>query len=150
MKTKEYVNKYKLNESDKFNHSEFVSDLTIDFLTLLEVGKAQYNLKGFDNAVRAIKMKFDAINNKTVGCIHEKLWNYFFATVIVKIREELFPVMGKRQGHAGVHRQDNLCEDVRLSRRVLGRADRRVGSRAVFGCGRAGRAVSAQANSMDA
>jgi len=91
MKTKEYVLKYKLNESDKFDHTEFVSDLTIDFLSLLEVGKATSNLKGFNNAVNAIRMKFDAVNNKTRGCIPEKLWKYFFATVIVKMRDNLFP-----------------------------------------------------------
>jgi hypothetical protein len=92
MNAKEYISKYKLSESDKFNHSEFVSDLTLDFLALLEIGKANENLKGFNNAVNAIRMKFDAINNKTVGNIPEKLWNYFFATVIVKFREKLFPV----------------------------------------------------------
>jgi len=98
MKTKEYVNKYKLNKDDKFDHSEFVSDLTIDFMTLLEVGKASESIKGFENSVRAIRMKFNAINNKTVGCIPEKLWRYFFATVIAKMREGFFPVeMEKRR-----------------------------------------------------
>jgi len=97
MKTKEYIKKYELDKSDKFNHNEFVSDLTIDFMTLLEVGKATENLKGFENGVRAIKMKFDAINNKTVGCIPDKLWKYFYATVIVKMREELFPTEMQRQ-----------------------------------------------------
>lgn len=96
MKTKEYIKKYKLNQSDKFNHSEFVKDLSIDFLSLLEIGKDQENLKGFENAVRAIRMKFDAINNKTSGIIPEKLWKYFFATVIVKFREKLFPEQMKQ------------------------------------------------------
>lgn len=97
MKTKEYVEKYKLNLDDKFNHSEFISDLTIDFVSLLEVGKATENVKGFNNAVSAIKMKFDAINNKTVGQIPEKLWNYFYATVVVKMKAELFPEFVKRE-----------------------------------------------------
>jgi PhoPQ-activated pathogenicity-related protein len=96
MKTKEYIKKYKLNISDKFNHSEFIKDLSVDFLSLLEVGRAQENLKGFENAVRAIRMKFDAINNKTVGFIPEKLWKYFFATVVVKFREKLFPEQMKQ------------------------------------------------------
>ena len=97
MKTKEYVLKYNLSKHDKFNHSEFVSDLTIDFLSLLEIGRANENIKGFNNAVNAIRMKFDAINNKTVGCIPEKLWNYFFATVVVKFREKLFPIQMQKQ-----------------------------------------------------
>lgn len=91
MTTKEYVKKYELNINDKFNHSEFVSDLTSDFIVLLELNKANDNIKGFDNALRALRMKFDAINNKTVGCIPEKLWGYFYATVVVKMRDEMCP-----------------------------------------------------------
>ncbi len=91
MKTKDYIEKYKLNISDKFNHAEFVQDLASEFIALLEVNKANDNIKGFDNAVRAIRMKFDAINNKTVGELPTKLWNYFFATVIAKLRDEICP-----------------------------------------------------------
>lgn len=91
MKTLDYVRKYKLNVSDKFDHSEFVEDLANDFIALLEMNKANDNLKGFDNALRCIKMKFDAINNKTVGCLTDKLWNYFYATVVVKLRDEMCP-----------------------------------------------------------
>ena len=96
MKTKEYVTKYNLSQSDKFNHNEFVSDLANDLLTALEVGKGKENIKGFNNAVNAIKMKFDAINNKTLGNI-EKIWGFFFATVVVKLKEELFPEFVKAQ-----------------------------------------------------
>lgn len=91
MTTKEYISKYNLNISDKFNHSDFVQDLASDFIALLEINKANDNIKGFDNAVRCVRMKFDAISNKTMGVMSEKLWNYFFATVIVKLREELCP-----------------------------------------------------------
>ncbi len=92
MNTKEYVTKYKLNVQDnKFNHNDFISDLTNDFITLLEVGNSTKNFKGYENAVRAILMKWDAINNKTVGNLPDKLWNFFYATVIVKTKEELFP-----------------------------------------------------------
>jgi hypothetical protein len=92
MTTKEYVIKYKLNISDKFNHSEFVADLSNEFICLLEYNKAENNLKGFNNALRCIRMKFDAISNKTVGVLPEKLWNYFYAAVVAKLREELCPV----------------------------------------------------------
>lgn len=91
MKTLDYVRKYKLNESDKFDHAEFVKDLTSDLLVLLEVNKALDNIKGFDNAVNCIRMKYDAINNKTVGFIPDKLWSFFWATVVVKLREQLCP-----------------------------------------------------------
>ena len=97
MKTKEYVKKYELNINSKFDHTEFISDLTFDFITLLEVGKSKENIKGFDNTVRAIRMKWDAINNKTIGQLPDKLWSYFWATVIVKMKEQLFPEVIKRQ-----------------------------------------------------
>lgn len=97
MNTKEYVTKYKLNVSNQFNHNEFVADLTNDFITLLEVGNSTKNFKGYENAVRAIRMKWDAINNKTVNCLPDKLWNYFYATVIAKTKEELFPEQVAKQ-----------------------------------------------------
>ena len=91
MNTKEYITKYQLNISNKFNHSDFVKDLSIDFIAFLEINKANDNIKGFDNALRCIRMKFDAISNKTIGILPEKLWNFFYATVIVKLREEICP-----------------------------------------------------------
>ena len=91
MKTLEYVRKYNLDKGVNFNHNEFVIDLTNDFTTLLEVGNSTKSFKGYNNTVNAIRMKWDAVNNKTMGQLPEKLWNYFYATVIVKLREQLFP-----------------------------------------------------------
>jgi len=90
MKTLEYVRKYNLDKGVNFNHNEFVIDLTTDFTTLLEVGNSTKSFKGYNNTVNAIRMKWNAVNNKTMGQLPEKLWNYFYATVIVKLREELF------------------------------------------------------------
>lgn len=89
MKPQEYVNKYRLDLSDRFNHNEFIRDLSSDFISLLEFNKAEDNIKGFDNALRCIRSKFDAINNKTKGIIKESLWKYFFATVVCKLRDKL-------------------------------------------------------------
>lgn len=97
MTTQEYVKKYSLNVSDKFNHSDFVEDLASDLIALLEINKAKDNIKGFDNALRCVRMKFDAINNKTVGEIPEKLWKYFYATVVVKLRDEICPRESERR-----------------------------------------------------
>jgi hypothetical protein len=101
MKTKEYVSKYNLDKGVNFNHNGFISDLTFDFITLLEVGNSTKNIKGYENAVRAIRMKWDAISNKTAGVLPDKLWNYFYASVIAKTRNELFPdVMAQRKKDA--------------------------------------------------
>lgn len=94
MKTKEYVEKYELNKNDRFDHKEFTADLINEFFSLLEIGKnkdGEINIKGYENAVKCIRMKWDAINNKTVGQLPEKLWKYFYATTIAKMREEMFP-----------------------------------------------------------
>jgi hypothetical protein len=101
MKPLQYVQKYNLNTNSNFNHSEFIQDLTTDFLTLLEISKTstgKYVLAGFENTVRAIRQKWDGISNKTIGVgLPDKLWNYFYATVIVKMRQELFPDEMKRR-----------------------------------------------------
>ena len=95
MKTNEYIRKYKLNEGLKeLNHSTFIQDFTTDFLTALEIGRNKegyLNIKGFENSVRAIRQKWDGIDKKTMGQMPEKLWNYFYATVIAKMKNELFP-----------------------------------------------------------
>lgn len=94
MKTKDYIDKHELHRNDQFDHKEFTADLTNEFFSLLEVGKnkeGQLNIKGYENAVNCIRRKWDAVNNKTVGQLPEKLWSYFYATVIAKMREELFP-----------------------------------------------------------
>lgn len=97
MKTLEYVRKYDLDKGVNFKHNEFVIDLTADFAALLEVGNSTKSFKGYNNAANAIRMKWDAINNKTMGQLPEKLWNYFFATVIAKLREQLFPEIMQAQ-----------------------------------------------------
>lgn len=105
MKPLDYVKKYKLDVNDNFNHSEFVEDLKEDFTALLEVGKGFERLKGFENAVGAIRMKWDGINNKTRGQLPDKLWNYFYATVIAKSREKLFPEQMKARAEERERRQ---------------------------------------------
>ena len=97
MKPLDYIKKYNLDKGVNFSHNEFISDLTLDFITLLEVGNARGNIKGYNNAVNAIRMKWDGIDKKTLGQLPEKLWNYFFASVIAKLREELFPEEMQRQ-----------------------------------------------------
>jgi len=94
MKPIHYIKKYDLNKGVNFSHNEFIQDFTTDFLTLLEIGKTntgKYVLSGFENTVRAIRMKWEGINNKTLGELPESLWKYFYATVIAKMRDELFP-----------------------------------------------------------
>lgn len=91
MKPIHYVKKYKLKLGTNFNHKEFINDLTLDFITLLEIGKGREEISAFEQAINDIRAKFDGISNKTAGVLPEKLWNFFFASVIAKMREGLFP-----------------------------------------------------------
>ncbi len=65
--------------------------LTSEFFAQLEYFKAENNIKGFDNALKVIRMKWDSISNKIPYGLPEKLWNYFFATVVAPARENLSP-----------------------------------------------------------
>lgn len=90
MKPVEFIEKHGLDRGN-FSHDHFIQDFTFEFMILLEVGKAKENIKGYDNAVRAIRAKWDAINKRVGNKMPEKLWNYFYATVVAKMREEIFP-----------------------------------------------------------
>ena len=98
MNPKQYIKKYNLSEGDKFDHSEFISDFTIDILSLIEWNKAKsgWEYSHFQMCVKQIRQKWDSINNKTLGELPEKLWGYFYATVIVSLRNEMFPEFDER------------------------------------------------------
>ncbi len=81
--------------------------MTSELLALLETYHAENNIKGFDNAVNVIRMKWDAIDKKIPFGIPEKLWGYYFATTIAKIREQMFPEeMDKRREMAAKRKEE--------------------------------------------
>jgi len=104
MKPIEFIKRYGLDKGTNFDRSAFKEDLTSEFIAFLELNKAKDNIKGFDNSVKVIKMKFDAINNKTLGDI-SSFWGFFFAAVIVPLREQLCPAVTKRRQDAKAERQ---------------------------------------------
>lgn len=92
MKPKEYIEKLDILKGwNVKKQNELVSFLTSEFLAQLEYFKAENNIKGFDNALKVIRMKWDSISNKIPYGLPEKLWNYFFATVVAPARENLCP-----------------------------------------------------------
>jgi hypothetical protein len=65
MKPKEFIEKYNLaNGWNPRKQSQFLTDMTSELIALLELNHAQNNIKGFDNAVHVIRMKWDVISNK--------------------------------------------------------------------------------------
>jgi hypothetical protein len=91
MKPNEYVKKYNLENSEYFDHSSLVSDLTIDFQSLIEFQKTvgQYSYSHFENIVKQIHQKFNSISlkSKMVQDKWNNLWNFFYASVVVKVRD---------------------------------------------------------------
>lgn len=106
MKTKEYLDKYNLHKGWNTKiQNEFISDMTSELEAQMMLNKAEDNIRGFNNALRCIKMKWDSISNKIPYGIPEGLWNYFFATVVAPLREQMCPREMKRQREIREERQ---------------------------------------------
>jgi hypothetical protein len=93
MKTKEYIKKYNLDIQSKFNHNDFINDLTVDFISQLEFHTSTFQgltLVKYQILVKQIREKWNNISLKSKEALPDKLWNYFYATVIAKVKEEYF------------------------------------------------------------
>lgn len=119
MKPKEFVDKYNLSSGWKSQYQKrFLSDLTSEFMAFLEYNKAQDNIKGFDQAVRVISDKWNAISNKTPYGLPEGLWKYFYATVIAPAREQLCPREMNRRREVAAERKRQYEERHRWEREM--------------------------------
>jgi len=100
MKSNEFLKKYDL-KGKKWNpkvQDEFLSDLTSEFLAYLEAVNCDDNITKFDTAVNMLRSKWDGISNKVVFGLPDGMWNFYYATVICKIREEVCPTeMARRK-----------------------------------------------------
>lgn len=106
MKTKEYLDKYNLHKGwDTKIQNEFISDMTSELEAQLMLNKAEDNIRGFNNALRCLRMKWDSISKKIPYGIPEGLWNYFFATVVAPLREQMCPREMQRQREIREERQ---------------------------------------------
>lgn len=86
--TREYVRKYNLNKTDKFSHYKFTRDLAVDFNELCIKNRVCRNDVRFEQSVKEIRKKYQAIVNKTNGVVEEKVWKYFYASVVSRRRNE--------------------------------------------------------------
>jgi len=100
LKPREYINKYDLDSSSRFNRDEFISDIETDYLVFLDpllqlFGKdpRKCTVPKFETVTTTIRAKWDGIFNKSIldKDTSDKFWRYFYATVIVKYRDKMFP-----------------------------------------------------------
>lgn len=100
MKTNEYIDKYKLNETIIFDNQSFVNDLNNDFKIELNKRKDKNNyvpITGFENAAKCIYEKWESINNKIPVKIEDKIWKYFWKVYVADLRDQLFPEEMKKR-----------------------------------------------------
>lgn len=102
MKPNEYIKKYSLDslKLKGTDNEKFVADFHVDYEALLlstldKNGDA--NIKGYDQTVKVMRDKWDAIQRKTANSLNEGLWKFMYATIFAKVREELFPEEMKRR-----------------------------------------------------
>lgn len=92
MKPKEYISKYNLQSGwNSKVQDDFLKDLSSEFLAFCEYYKVENNIRGFDLTVKTIRDKWNGISNKIPYGLPEKLWSYFYASFIVKLRDEMYP-----------------------------------------------------------
>jgi len=116
MKPKEYIKKYKLDIIPLVDSESFIQDLTQDFYALIDQSFGWKNIKGFNNASRAIRGKWDGINTQIHWNLSESTWGRFNEHVILKRKQELFPDECKQEKEQEreserVKREQNQWED---------------------------------------
>lgn len=100
MKTKDYVNNFKLYLEDyEFNREEFIGALGKEFLDRLEltytarINKGMdFPFKVFQELVKEMQTKFWSISNKKVGKpFTPELFSAFYASSVIPARKKYFP-----------------------------------------------------------
>lgn len=103
--TKYFIGKHKLDQENfEFSREDFLSDLNIDFLALLNKSAGNPQVFTQDNfpyhkfkvVVKQIEQKFWSISNKKIGQPFTKnLWSAFYAIYVVPVREKIYPKTGQ-------------------------------------------------------
>jgi hypothetical protein len=91
MKPAAYVTKYKLSETDHFSHDEFVADMKADF-TVMVASAGSLNFTKWNNILDDFRIKWDKvfIGSKVSKEKADKLWGFFWATIIIPTRDDKF------------------------------------------------------------
>lgn len=105
MEAIDYVKLFKLDQENfDFKREEFISELGKEFLEYCQTTTIGRDNKSgiiyyyrFREIVKNFESKFWAISELKVGePLSQKLWDAFFATQVVPLRERLYPKIQKR------------------------------------------------------
>jgi len=99
MKPKDLVAKLELDKGKltKAKVTALMSEMKREATEVIESFKVNDDIGKFHQAVKVIRSKWDGVSNKIPYGIDEKQWNYFYASVIVPLRDQLCPTYIKRK-----------------------------------------------------
>lgn len=97
MKPKEYIKKFGINSGwDSSKQNSFLAELSQELIATFELFDKPDNSNIFDQSVSIIKQKWDSISKRIPFGLPDKLWNYFYATAVVPLKEKLCPTFTKQ------------------------------------------------------
>ena len=91
MKPNEYIKKFGLDKGCPLPDS-FWKELANDFNVQINLQQGFESPQKFNAAVSKLRQKWDALGRKTGNrFMNEKAWGYFYATVVIPVKEHIFP-----------------------------------------------------------
>lgn len=98
MKPKEYIKKFNFqNGFDKSKQKEFLRELAEELFATYELFDKPDDENIFDDSVDMIKQKWNSISKKIPYGLSDGLWNYFYATIIVPMKNKVCPTFVKQR-----------------------------------------------------
>ena len=91
MKPREYLNTFGSDLDTSEKRGVFAQALIQEFDAALKQSHGYSNIKGYEQAIRVLRAKWDSIGTLRGRSLDEKLWKYLFASYIAPTREDAFP-----------------------------------------------------------
>jgi hypothetical protein len=99
MKAKEIITKLDIQAGlrGQEKQEQFFSIMSDELREIYNRFKQKDSERHFSVSVRELRQKWDGISKKMNRGLSDGLWNFFFATYVVKLKEELCPTWAKKQ-----------------------------------------------------
>lgn len=91
LSTKEIVRIYNLDKSTNVDLNPFYNTLMEEFITRLVNNNGLVEYTKFNHSVTELKMKFEAIANKSIVVLTDEQWKFIYAAYISKLRDFIYP-----------------------------------------------------------